>query len=54
MSKKLTGYEREIPREYFACETNATGSLRRLCHQIKTIIPEFSPSLICTVEHKNQ
>ena len=50
MSKKMTGYESEIPREYFACETNATGSLRRLCHQIKTIIPEYSPSLICTVE----
>ena len=39
MSKKMTGYESEIPRESFACETNATGSLRTLCHQIKTIIP---------------
>ena len=41
MLKKVTGYESELPSESFACETNSTGSLRTLCHQIKTIIPEY-------------
>ena len=50
MLKKVTGYESELPREAFACETNATGSLRTLFQEIKTITPEYIPHLIWSLE----